>query len=283
MKNSLEIFPEVTKSYPHFMGILNVTPDSFSDGGQYYQPCQAIAHFKKLINDGATSIDIGGMSTGPGRSLIGIEAEKKRVVDFLKALKNEGLGDKISLSIDTFRAEVAEAAHAVSGISIVNDISGMRYDPEMPAFVAQHGLSVVLMYSKESGTHPLVTDNQSSSGDIIEKIRVFFDSRIEFALQNNISESKIILDPGMGAFLGSDSDISWDLLRRIDELLLRYRNFKFLVGISRKGFLNNDILDRDMTSKLLELQLIANGVHIIRTHDIETLKKMHHAIQKSFK
>lgn len=257
------------------MGILNYTPDSFSDGDKYFSPAKAIDKINQLIKDGVNYIDIGGMASGPNSMLLSSQDELKRLEKLFLILKEANNANIVPISLDTFRVKVAESLNNIYPIKILNDISAMRYDLDMAAFVADNKIDVVLMYSKESNDYPLVSKRNRLDGDLIENIKFFFDERINFALKNNVNKNKIILDPGMGAFLSNSKQDSWDLIKRIDEILALFSEFRFLIGVSRKGFIDVPFEERDIHSKLIELYLINEGVHIIRTHEVLLLNKIY--------
>jgi dihydropteroate synthase len=268
IRNKLPFLEKIDSQKSYIAGVLNITPDSFSDGGVLSSPSEAVSSYLSMSKKGADLIDVGGMASGPGSMLLPLEVEIARVVSFCDALLKSDLSQAKPMSIDTFRVDVVRLAHEALGLSVVNDISALRFDPEMAAYIADQELSIVLMYSKEQGNHPLVTDIQAPPGDIIKKIKVFFEERIEYALKNNIKEEKIILDPGMGAFIGSDPSLSWELLRRFEEIRAIFSKFSFLVGVSRKSFMGGGLEERDMPSKLIELIMQSRGASVIRTHEV---------------
>ncbi len=255
----------------HMMGILNCTPDSFSDGGLYVLPQSALERSEELIREGAHSIDIGGMASGPGSNMLDVLTENERVLQVCRVLGENGVSERVPLSVDTFRMQVAKTAYEVCGVSVVNDISALRHDPEMAPFVAGEDLHVVLMYSKESAEYPLVTDREAPKGDLIETIKKFFDERVNFALKSNIKQKRIILDPGMGRFLGASPEHSWEMIKRIDEITRLFKDFPLLLGVSRKSFIGASVQERDIHSKLIELFLMNKGISIIRTHNVGLL------------
>jgi len=251
------------------MGILNLSPESFSDGGLYSDLLDAKNHFELLVKEGASYIDLGGMASGPGTGMIPLEEEISRLSPFLDEIDSPD----IILSLDTFRAPVAEIC-IEKGVRIINDISALRYDDNMAALIARKGLEVVLMYSKESADHPMVSSTLAPKGELLDMITSFLESRIDYALASGIVQGKIILDPGMGAFLGESPESSWMVLKILPELMKRFTGFRFLVGVSRKSFLGAPLADRDIHSKVIELYLADIGVSIIRTHQVGTLERM---------
>jgi dihydropteroate synthase len=266
-------FRNTIKNY-HIMGVLNITPDSFSDGGKFTEPEAALEHCKLLIDDGADSIDIGGMASGPGSVFIDESLECERVYRVCSLLAEHRISRRVALSVDTFRSKVAQEAHRLCGVSIINDISAMRHDPEMAPFIAGENLSVVMMYSGETPEYPLVSGTHTNTGPLLERIKRFFDERINYALRHNIPQGRIILDPGMGAFLGDSGELSWELINGMSALTTLFKDFLFMSGVSRKSFINCTSAHRDPCSKLLELYLIEQGVHFIRTHNVAMLCEM---------
>jgi dihydropteroate synthase len=257
------------------MGILNVTPDSFSDGGCYFDSQAAIAKAFSLLEDGANILDIGAESTGPNSLQVSVSEEKRRLELLFLEPKFSELKLKASISVDTYKSEIAKLA-IKHGASIVNDVSGLRADPEMVGVVASSNAEVVIMYSKEDGKLPHVSPMQLKYSSIIETIFKFFDERINFSIKNGIDESKIILDPGMGAFLGNDHALSWEVVHAIERFKNRFSKFRFLYGVSRKSFISSlvDSEVNDIASKIVELDLISSGLDIVRTHNILMLKKL---------
>ena len=245
------------------MGILNITPDSFSDGGKYLEVNEALHAGRQMITDGAQILDVGGMASGPGSVLLDQALELERILPIVKALNNE-----TTISVDTFRSSVARPC-LEEGARIINDISALRYDPEMPNLIKDFSASIVLMFSKESASHPQVTEKQVEYGDIIAHISSFFTERIEVAQRAGLSNQQIILDPGMGAFVSAYPEYSWEILDRLAELRSQFAEFRFLIGVSRKGFLGGTKNDRDQLSQLVAMFAVQDGVDIVRTHNVE--------------
>lgn len=247
------------------MGILNVTPDSFSDGGIYASPKAALQHATQLVHEGADIIDIGGEASGPGSKYVPAQEEMRRVLLVIERLNRSRFLNqpKPAISIDTYKAEVAWHALA-AGASIVNDVTALRGDPEMARVVAEFGVSVVLMYSKDPTAR--TTRFKKRYRDVIKTISDFLEERIDFALRSGIKHSQIIIDPGMGAFVSAIPKYSFEILHRLDEL--KKLDFPILVGVSRKSFLPGNIeqrLEPTLTANLLAIQ---NGADIIRVHDV---------------
>lgn len=227
------------------VGIINVTPDSFSDGGNSKEA--AIEHAENLIAEGAQVIDIGGDSTRPGSLCVGPEEEWNRIGDIISGLKK-----KVAISVDTHHAHVAEYALR-AGAVIINDVSAGS-DSEMFSIVARKRAGIILMYSRCPEPHFFGEDPDS---DIVDLIKGFLISRIELALNAGVSEGQIILDPGMGAFLSSKSNDSWEVLKRLDEIA--ELGFPIMLGISRKGFLKggNETSPKDRDKASAEAAIFA--------------------------
>ncbi|MDA0710163.1 MAG: dihydropteroate synthase [bacterium] len=247
------------------MGILNTTPDSFSDGGVYLHPDRAVERAEELVSQGATLIDIGGESSRP-RGLYGHGAEPVSLVEEIRrtAPVIERLASRVStpISIDTTKSEVARQALR-AGASIVNDISALRMDPKMAEVVSEFCVPVVLMHMK--GT-PQTMQNNPIYDDLIAEIIAFFDERISAALKAGIPSENLIIDPGFG--FGKSRAHNLQILAELDRFLLL--NCPILVGPSRKQFTAPDapISDRIAGSIAAVTQCILKGAHIVRVHDV---------------
>jgi dihydropteroate synthase len=248
------------------MGILNLTPDSFSDGGKFNKINQAIQRVKEMEEEGADIIDIGGESTGPNSKNVSTEEEVKRVIPILQAIKKIS---KLPISIDSYKAEVVSQA-LQEGAEIVNDISALRFDPNLVKVIAKSQCKVVMMYSKDISARTTVKNEEYE--DIIKHIENFFEERINFAKENGIKKDRIIIDPGMGQFVSNNPKYSYEIIERLAEL--KKLNPAILLGISRKSFLGGTLEKRD--EKALRLTAIAylNGASIIRTHNIKGTKQL---------
>lgn len=244
------------------MGVLNVTPDSFSDGGDFYQAADAIAQGQMLAAEGAAIIDIGGEATGPGSVPCSADKEWQRIAPVVEALSKN-----CQISVDTYKASVAARALR-SGARMINDISALRYDSEMAAVVRDFDAAVVLMFSKEAGSSPSVSEKEGVYTDVIVEISKFFGERIAYAMANGIAAERIVLDPGLGRYVSADAKYSWEILRRLSELRREFAQFQFLIGASRKGFLGGLLADRDPVSQLVGVHAAECGVDIIRTHNV---------------
>ncbi len=257
------------------MGIVNLTPDSFSDGGKYDTRAEAVEHFRNLIAAGANVVDLGAVATGPGSVLVSNDDEISRLRLILESDFFENYGHKIKVSVDTFRSDVARYALG-KGASIINDISGCRADIEMLKVIAEFKAEIVIMYSRVGINFPHASSEPIEYSSITDTITNFFEERIEFALQNGVDKSKIILDPGMGGFLSPNTEYSWEVIRNLKILKEKFKDHRLLYGVSRKKFIREmgNNLEIDFATKVVELGLCQNGVDIVRTHEVAMLKSM---------
>jgi dihydropteroate synthase len=216
------------------MGIVNVTPDSFSDGGLFLDPQAAVRHGLELVEQGADILDIGGESTRPGAEPVEVEEEKRRVVPVIEALAaaTRALPDPPQLSIDTSKAAVAKAALA-AGATLVNDVSALRGDPDMAMVVANSGADCCLMHMLGEPRTMQRGLGGSSYGDVVDDVKAFLEERLAFAVGEGIAESRLLLDPGIG--FGKTVAHNLELLRRLGEIVALGR--PVVVGTSRKSFL----------------------------------------------
>ena len=247
------------------MGIINVTPDSFSDGGKFNTPKKALAQAIRMEKEGACIVDIGGESTGPGSKAVSIKEELKRIIPVIREIKKH---TKLKISVDTYKFEVAKTA-LQAGADMINDVSGLRFGKEkMAKLIAKYKCHIVIMYSKNKTPH--ATIKQKKYTDVIKTIKEFFDKQISFAEKNGIKRSQIILDPSMGQFISAISKYSYEIIARLNEL--KSYDLPILIGISRKSFLGGKLNERDEKGSLLEALAYINGVSIIRTHNVKTTK-----------
>ena len=242
------------------MGVVNITPDSFSDGGRHFAPDAAVAQGLKLLADGADILDLGAESTAPGSRPIMPEEEQARLLPVVLALAAKG-----RLSIDTYRASTAARCLAL-GARIVNDVSALRADPDMARVVAEHRAVLVMMHAKD-GPLPHATDAPRHYRDVVAEIGDFLETRVEVAMKAGIPPERLALDPGWGRFISLEPDHSFELLRRFEELVERLEPIPLVVGTSRKGFLGVPMVRRDAVSQLTAVAAAAKGAAIIRTHD----------------
>jgi dihydropteroate synthase len=246
----------------HIMGILNMTPDSFSDGGQFASVDHALAHAHEMVAAGADIIDIGGESTRPGANPVSEDEELRRVIPIIKRLSAEL---PVPVSVDTYKSSVAEKA-LEAGASMVNDISGLRFSPDMAKVVADSGAAIVIMHIK--GTPRDMQQNPEYS-DVVEEITNFLEQRIHVALKAGVNPEKIIVDPGIG--FGKKLMHNLELLKRLDEFKGLGR--PIMLGTSRKKFIGT-VLDiplpeqRVIGTAATVAFGIERGAAIVRVHDV---------------
>jgi dihydropteroate synthase len=245
---------------PAIMGVLNVTPDSFSDGGAFVRPADAIAHGRRLAEEGATVVDIGGESTRPGAEAVSAEEELGRVMPVLEGLVG------IPLSIDTSKAIVARRAVAL-GAEMVNDVSALRGDPEMAAVIAEHDAYLCLMHMQGA---PRTMQATPRYDDVVSEVAAFLEERLAFAVSQGIREELVCLDPGIG--FGKTPDQNLELIQRLDRLVALGR--PVVIGFSRKSTLGKVLGDPQATQGTMPASLGAavaaydRGAWIFRVHDV---------------
>ncbi|MFZ1682600.1 MAG: dihydropteroate synthase [Candidatus Zixiibacteriota bacterium] len=261
----------LTFGQPLVMGILNVTPDSFSDGGKFLATDKAVAHALELQQQGADIIDVGGESTRPGAAPVTLDEELGRVIPVIQALRKES---SIPISIDTYKAEVARQA-VTAGADIINDVSAFRFDPDMAAVAARTAVPVILMHMLGK---PRDMQVKPEYRDCVAEIGEFFDERIAVAQAAGIAGEKIILDPGIG--FGKRIQDNLDILRRCGEFARFGR--PLLVGASRKSFIAQvpggagEPSNRIGGSIAAAIMAVANGASIVRVHDVAaTVEALH--------
>jgi dihydropteroate synthase len=258
----------IEKKEPLVMGILNVTPDSFSDAGRFFKNGAALQHARDMAVAGADIIDVGGESTRPGAGRLSAEEEIDRVLPVIEKIKEEL---DVLVSIDTSKADVARLAVEEGGADLINDISALQFSEPMAATVAELAVPVILMHIK--GTPENMQDNPYY-GDVVNEIKDYFQQRIDLALSSGIKKERIILDPGIG------------FGKRLEDNIAIIRNLKMfaefelplLVGVSRKAFLG--LLSGEKAPERRGAETIAaslcaarNGAAILRVHDVEPLVK----------
>ena len=253
------------KSEPLVMGILNVTPDSFSDAGRFLAPEAALARAREMAAAGADIIDIGGESTRPGAARVGVEEETDRVLPLIARVKEE---TGVLVSVDTSKEEVARLAVEEGDADIVNDISALGFSERMAATVAELNVPVVLMHIR--GT-PETMQKDPVYADVIAEISAYFQERIDYALSHGIQKEKLILDPGIGIGFGKRLEDNVAILRHLG----RFAGFDLplLVGLSRKAFLGQiggEKVPEKREAETLAANLVAarNGAAILRVHDV---------------
>ena len=243
------------------MGVLNVTPDSFSDGGEWLDPAAAVAHARELTTEGADILDVGGESTRPYAQPVSEAEELRRVVPVLESIGDLGA----TLSIDTSKSTVARAA-IDAGAGIVNDVTAFRADPAMAALVAERGVDCCLMHMLGE---PRTMQVDPRYEDVVGDVKAFLEERLAFAVAEGVAEERIGLDPGIG--FGKTIEHTLELLRRLDELAALGR--PLVVGTSRKSFLGR-ITGRDVAAERATATAATNvlaferGATIFRVHDV---------------
>ncbi len=255
------------KNRPLIMGILNITPDSFSDGGSYYTKEKAIEHFKTMVQQGADIIDIGGESTRPYSNKISSEEEIQRVLPVIEEIRK--FDKNTIISIDTRNSSTALAA-LKTGIDIINDVSALEWDNNMINVIKDFQCPIILNHSK--GT-PDIMQNNTAYKDVADTIYDYFQKKIDYLLANNIDKSKIIIDPGIG--FGKTTEQNFEIINRLKEFTTL--ECPILVGHSRKNFLketinSDDIENLDAATVNVSQKLIENGVNILRIHNVKVHK-----------
>ncbi|MFO1007481.1 MAG: dihydropteroate synthase [Planctomycetaceae bacterium] len=250
---------------PRIMGIVNVTPDSFSDGGRYLETAAAVRQGQQLVADGAAVLDIGGESTRPGADPVPEEEELRRVIPVITALASSV---KVPLSIDTMKARVAREA-LQAGASIVNDVSGLLADPLMESVCVASNCGVIVMHM--NGTPQTMQLNPHYS-DVVAEVRSFFESRLRDLVAAGIASERIMFDPGIG--FGKTAEHNLQLLSHVNQLRVGHR--PLLIGHSRKRFLKRllgrEVDERSSGTLGVALALAAQGVDLIRVHDVASLR-----------
>jgi dihydropteroate synthase len=239
------------------MGILNVTPDSFSDGGEFETVDSAVAHGLAMIAEGADIIDIGGESTRPGAVRITEQEELSRVIPVIKELAHHG----VVISIDTMRSGVARAA-VEAGATYINDVSGGLADSQMHHVVAELGTKYILMHWRG---HSVDMNSKAIYSDVVEEVKAELMEQVGKALAAGIAKEKIILDPGIG--FAKESEHNWELIHRITEIV--DLGYPVLVGASRKRFLGGDSpSEREAATLKITEDLLATGIWGVRVHSV---------------
>jgi dihydropteroate synthase len=248
------------------MGVVNVTPDSFSDGGRFLEPSAAVAHGARLAGEGAAILDVGGESTRPGAEPVGADEELRRVVPVLEGLAAAGTGAR--LSIDTSKAAVASAA-LDAGASYVNDVTAFRGDPAIAGLVAERGVECCLMHMLGE---PRTMQEDPRYEDVVSDVKAFLEQRLAFAVEAGVPEDHVTLDPGIG--FGKTLEQNLELLRRLDEIAAIGR--PVLVGTSRKSFLGKltgrAVDDRLAGTIATNVLAYARGASVFRVHEVAPVR-----------
>ncbi len=239
------------------MGILNVTPDSFADGGKHFTFEHAVQRGLEMIEEGVDIIDIGGESTRPGADRVSAEEEERRVIPVIKALVGKGA----DISIDTMRASTARRA-VEAGAVIVNDVSGGAADPEMFATVAELGCKYTLMHWRG---HSKEMNSLAQYGDVVKEVIQEVTLQLDKALAAGIKRENIVLDPGLG--FAKDAEHNWEILNRLDEFTAL--GYPVLIGHSRKRFIGGDTPDeREAGTLKISESLVGKGIWAVRVHSV---------------
>ncbi len=250
---------------PRIMGVLNITPDSFSDGGQYFDPDRACRHALELSEAGADIVDIGAESTRPGAETVELEEEWRRLRPVLSHLASR---INTVLSVDTYKAEIASRA-LDEGADMINDISGLTFDPHMAEVVSRQGCPLVIMHIK--GT-PRNMQQNPSYDNLMEEIFIFFSRQIQYARERGIEQ--LIIDPGLG--FGKRWGDNFEIIRRLGEL--RVLGYPILVGPSRKSFIGKTlkapVSERLMGTAVAVAVSVINGARLLRVHDVKEMKQI---------
>jgi dihydropteroate synthase len=243
------------------MGIVNVTPDSFSDGGVNFRAEDAIATARRMVAEGAAIVDVGGESTRPGSDPVPVDEELRRVVPVLEALAGQ-----LPVSIDTAKAEVAKRAIGL-GAELVNDVTALRGDPALAGIVVESGVYLCLMHMLGE---PRTMQRDPRYDDVVSEVKAFLEERLRFAMAEGIAEENVCLDPGIG--FGKTVAHNFELIRRLDELTALGR--PIVVGVSRKSSLGKILGDPDAKTGPLSASIAAavaayeRGATILRVHDV---------------
>lgn len=256
---------------PKIMGVLNMTPDSFSDGGMYLDARKALARIYEMIEEGVDIIDIGAESTRPDSAGVTVDEELNRLALIIQHIAGLQLEQKTMFSIDTYKADVAE--HALRhGFQYVNDVTALRGDSAMASILLAYQPYIILMYSKDPSAR--TTRRVVEYDDVVGSVKEFLRERINFLTKKGFPKEKIIIDPGMGLFLSPDPKYSFDMIERLSEL--KELGCPILVGISRKTFLGATLDDSDHASAAWSMEAIHNGASIVRVHDVQMMHDVLH-------
>jgi len=262
---------------PQVMGILNVTPDSFSDGGHFFSMDSALKQARKMLEEGAEIIDIGGESTRPGAQPVSVQQELDRVIPVVEKIRAEF---PISISIDTSKAEVMREAIAV-GADMINDVMALRGESSLAAVAASKSLQVCLMHMQGE---PRTMQNNPHYNNVVNDIKTFLLERVQACLEAGIASNRLLIDPGFG--FGKTVEHNLRLIQRLE--VLTELDYPVLVGVSRKSLIGH-ILNKTVTERLygglaLAVLAVSKGAKVIRTHDVaatvDALKMTHAVLQQ---
>lgn len=272
---------------PLLMGILNITPDSFSDGGNFLTSHEAIHRVKTLLQEGADIIDIGAESTFGPESQVTAEEEWRRLEPVLTALSMKDCHSRLPpnpfdsfamtvLSLDTWKAEVAERGLKM-GVRMINDVTALRGDPRMMEILMEYHPYVCLMYSAYET--PYAGREHKQYEDVVETIKKFLGERTKELMNRGFPREKILIDPGLGFFLSADPKYSWEVIERLNEL--KELGFPILIGPSMKSFLGGEIKDRLPKSLEAAKKCLENGASVLRVHHVKEHQNMYNQLTKN--
>lgn len=251
---------------PKIMGILNVTPDSFSDGGKYFSVNMAVDHALEMIDDGADIIDVGGESTRPNSDPVTLDEELNRTIPVIKKITS--VRKDIIVSIDTTKSEVADQA-LDNGASIINDISGLTFDERMISIAKKFNAGLVIMHIKGN---PKTMQQNPNYDDVVSEVSNFLKMQSDKAFSNGIN--KIIIDPGIG--FGKRMEDNFELIKRLEEF--KSIGYPIMIGLSRKSFIGKSLgletFERDTATVILETVSVLKSARIIRTHNVKYCNQM---------
>ncbi len=270
---------------PVLVGIVNVTPNSFSDGGRFHNLEEILIYVRQIIQDGADWIEIGGESTGPGAQTVALEEELQRVIPVIKAIRQES---DIWISVDTYKAEVALQA-IEAGADLVNDVTALRGDSGMARVLAHAQVPVIIMYAKDIDAR--TTTKNVNYVDVIQTIQAFFKERLAFMQMQGIELKNIILDPGMGFFVSGVARYSFEIIQRLPELTTW--GYPIMISTSRKSFLANvsssktlSVHEREIPTAVTSAISAWQGASLLRLHNIPQARLVLdtiHALQNACK
>lgn len=265
--------------FPRIMGILNTTPDSFSDGGKLYwdgvlDMNLVLEAASKVVSEGADILDIGGESSGPDSKNVPLEEELRRVIPAIVALREQFSKERVLISVDTYKAEVARQG-ILAGADMVNDVTALRGDLVMASVLREADVPVILMYSKDLTAR--TTREVREYSDVVAAICDFFEERIAFAELQGIARNRLFLDPGLGFFVSGDPQYSFEIVDRLQE----FQRFQLpiVLGPSRKSFLGGALDQRLEKTIAVCKKAVSNGVSILRVHDVGAVRA---ALMESF-
>ena len=253
---------------PAIMGVLNITPDSFSDGGMFLETDEALKQAERMVEEGVDIIDVGGESTRPGADCVSFEQEVDRVIPVIEKIKGEL---DVLISIDTYKENIARIAVMEAGADVVNDISALKFSDGMAETVSDLDVPVILMHIKGS---PKNMQKDPHYDDVVSEIKNYLNDRINYAVSKGVKREKIIIDPGIG--FGKRFQDNIDILKNLKDF--KELNTPLLIGLSRKSFLGvitdeKNPFERETETTCANIVAILNGASIIRVHNVKNAKR----------